>query len=49
MIEELANELSGANLFFGKFNVAKNESPEISKIPSLVFFPYDGSDKLDYY
>lgn len=36
-------------LYFGKFNVAKNESPGIQKIPSLVFFPKDGSEKLDYY
>lgn len=48
MLEELAKELQGQYLYFGKFNVAKNEGPEITKIPSLVFFPKDDS-KIDYF
>lgn len=49
LVEEIANELGTEKLYFGKLNVAKNESMKITTIPSLVFFPYDNPQKMDFF
>lgn len=49
LVEEIANEMTIDKLYFGKFNIAKNEGTQLTKIPSLVFFPAETPDKMDYY
>lgn len=49
LMEEIADEMTEDNLFFGKINVAKNEVANVTKPPTLAFFSGIDPKKIDYY